>query len=145
MVGGDTPRQQTGKGAAINVAGSLRMQSYLLATRVADIRAQPAAQAPQPVAVGAAVVNGAPPDDGPSKARVPLRLEALARQVEAEGVKRLVIVSDEIGKYADLTILDRDLRARFLATVLDSLHRRALGRPAPAGSWIFHLLAVTQR
>ena len=42
--------------------------------------AQPAAQAPQPVAVGAAVVNGAPPDDGPSKARVPLRLEALARQ-----------------------------------------------------------------
>ncbi|MFN9030346.1 MAG: histidine kinase [Betaproteobacteria bacterium] len=30
--------QSTGKGAAINVAGSLRMQSYLLATRVADQR-----------------------------------------------------------------------------------------------------------
>lgn len=29
--------RSTGKGAAINVAGSLRMQSYLLATRVADV------------------------------------------------------------------------------------------------------------
>jgi len=28
--------RSTGKGAAINIAGSLRMQSYLLATRVAD-------------------------------------------------------------------------------------------------------------
>jgi two-component system nitrate/nitrite sensor histidine kinase NarX len=29
--------RSTGKGAAINIAGSLRMQSYLLATRVADV------------------------------------------------------------------------------------------------------------
>lgn len=37
--------QTTGKGAAINVAGSLRMQSYRLATRVADARGEPAARA----------------------------------------------------------------------------------------------------
>lgn len=35
-------KQSTGKGAAINVAGSLRMQSYLLATRVVDQRGEPA-------------------------------------------------------------------------------------------------------
>jgi two-component system nitrate/nitrite sensor histidine kinase NarX len=34
-----------GKGTAINIAGSLRMQSYLLATRVADVRGEPAARA----------------------------------------------------------------------------------------------------
>lgn len=37
--------KSTGKGGAINVAGSLRMQSYLLATRVADTRATVDAQA----------------------------------------------------------------------------------------------------
>jgi two-component system nitrate/nitrite sensor histidine kinase NarX len=36
--------QSTGKGVAINIAGSLRMQSYLLATRVADQRADSATQ-----------------------------------------------------------------------------------------------------
>jgi two-component system nitrate/nitrite sensor histidine kinase NarX len=36
--------QSTGKGAAINVAGSLRMQSYLLATRVADQRLEAQSQ-----------------------------------------------------------------------------------------------------
>jgi two-component system nitrate/nitrite sensor histidine kinase NarX len=34
-----------GKGTAINIAGSLRMQSYLLATRVADVRGEAAARA----------------------------------------------------------------------------------------------------
>jgi len=40
--------RSTGKGAAINVAGSMRMQSYLLATRVAevaDVRADPVRRA----------------------------------------------------------------------------------------------------
>jgi two-component system nitrate/nitrite sensor histidine kinase NarX len=36
--------QSTGKGVAINVAGSLRMQSYRLAVQVADARQEPAAQ-----------------------------------------------------------------------------------------------------
>lgn len=33
--------QSTGKGAAINIAGSLRMQSYALATRIANLEAAP--------------------------------------------------------------------------------------------------------
>lgn len=45
--------QSTGKGAAINVAGSLRMQSYLLATRVAEVADARADRERQSIAIEA--------------------------------------------------------------------------------------------
>lgn len=145
--------QSTGKGAAINIAGSLRMQSYLLATRVAegaDARADSARQR-QAIAVEIAAwesrladprLTGAVPVDVESPVRLAYRSIAMQwhelRQLAQDSVDRPA-ARDAFLKRVHPFVADVD---RLVVLLEGDLESRIHGLQVALGAALFVILVL---
>lgn len=103
--------QSTGKASAINVAGSLRMQSYSMATRIANLQAG---------GDGAQAAYDAI-DGFEARLRSPLLVEALPKDAEAELRQAYEQIDDAwqhtVQPLARAAIVDAARRAEFVADI----------------------------